>query len=228
MRSIYQPVALQKAKRSIAPYSTKKQLTKLFRGMASGRLLVNAVPTNVALTMDRGWERLPRGIRWSRSLWDRSSLRTNAYWTSTRRWSLKSADRSIRLKSGTSRATINLARCNTGMTVVEVNASINVHSSKNCRCNPLTKVNVRNEDMQNPISSSDTWRCMFLHLSHSFTCSWRNVVDSGGVAMMASRSSTPNTVTRRYVRGSELGVIFQWRMKWLESKARSSVRRLDK
>jgi hypothetical protein len=42
-------------------------------------------------------------------------------------------------------------------------------------CIFLTKVNVRNEDMQNPIFISDTWRCIFIDLSLSFTCNWRNV-----------------------------------------------------
>ena len=153
--------------------------------------------TNVALATIRGWDWLPRGSRWSRSLWDKSSLRMNAYWTSTPRWSLKSADWSIRLRSHTSMATMSLACCNTGMTVKEVNASINIHSSENCRCNDLTKVNVRNEGMLNAIFSSDTRTSRFSPLSHNFTCNWCNVADSRGVAIMASKSLTRCNVTRR-------------------------------
>ena len=153
--------------------------------------------TNVALTTDRGWERLPRGTRWSKLVSDLSALRMNAYWTSTQRWSLKSAERLMRLRSETFTATITLACCNAGITVDEVNALINVHSSGNCWYIALTKVNVCNDDMQNTIFISDPRRRIFTEMFRSFTCKWRNVVVSGGVAMMASKSLTQCNVTRR-------------------------------
>ena len=62
----------------------------------------------------------------------------------------------LELRSGTSMAATTLARCNTGITLGEVNASINVHSPKNCRYKDLMKVNLRKDDIENAIFISDT------------------------------------------------------------------------